>query len=201
MKTFHRSVVATSAGVVAIVGLVLVPAAVNAGDTTTINANVQKTVSLSTSGSPVNLAITATGAGSFTSGSDTVTVSTNSPAGYTLSIKAATTTLGNGTDTLAASSATAASPSTLLKNTWGYRIDDATATTGFTNSPATTAETNVASLTSTKWAGVTASDVTLKSTSGVATNDNTVVWFGTGVDTSKSGGTYTGSVTFTAAAK
>lgn len=177
---------------------VLTPAAFAASNTanTTINANIASTISISTSGT-VNLGITPTAAGSASSASDTVSVSTNNGGGYNLQLADtdATTNLVNGSNTIAASSGTFGSPTALANNTWGYRVDGA----GTFGSGPTAAQSNQASLSGT-WAGVPASGspVTLKSTSAAATADTTTVWYGAKADTTKPNGTYTDTVTYTA---
>jgi hypothetical protein len=199
MTTIKQRVYRFSA-LVAVVGVVLSPVVASAAtdtDNTTVNAVVAPTISMTTSGT-VTANITPTGSGAMSSSSDTVTISTNNSAGFTLTLANAdaTTTLSNGTDTLAADAGTQASPSTTLtNNSWGYRVDSLG---GFGAGP-TSAETNQAS-SAYKWAGVpaTGSANTLKTTAATASNNTTTVWYGVKVDTSKSSGTYTDSVTYTA---
>ena len=193
MKKQIRSALSISVGVVAVLGLVLVPAVANAANTTTVNAVVSSGISITTSGT-VNLAITPTSAGSYTSASDTVTVGTNNALGYNLKIKGATTTLASGGNTLAAVSGTFASPSASMGvNQWGYRVDGL----GTFGAGPTTAQTNQASL-SGSWAGVTTADVQIKSTSSANASDTTTVFYGASADLSKPSGTYTNTITYTA---
>lgn len=151
---------------------------------TTINATVGSTISMSTAGT-VAMTVTPTGSGVASSAKDTITVSTNNASGYTLSLEAddATTTLTNGTDTLAAQGASGA----LANNSWGYSLD------------ATAAQTNVATLTGT-WEGVPAAGAatSLKTTATTAAAEATDVWYGVKADTTKESGVYTGTVTYTA---
>lgn len=183
------------------VGSVAMPAAYAASNTanTVVNAVIGSVISISSAG-PVNLNITPTASGSATSASDTVTVSTNNEPGYTLQIadSDATTTLTKGSDTIAATSGTFAAPAAMSANSWGFRIDAAPFTgTG------TTAETNVASFTNNNWAAVpdSGSPATIKTTSSTAINDTTTVWYGAFVNSSKPNGTYTDTVTYTAATR
>ena len=194
LKTLVISGAAVSLGASSL----LVPAAYAVSQTanTVINANIGVTVSISTSGT-VNLAITPTSGGSATSASDTVSVSTNDSAGYTLELSSssAQVTLTNGGNSIAASSGTQTSPVTLANNTWGYRVDGVG---GFGSGP-TSAQTNQASLSGT-WAGIPASGSpnTLKTTATTASGDTTTVWYGAKADTTKPNGTYTDTVTYTA---
>lgn len=174
---------------------VVASAATETGNTT-LNATVNSTLTLSTSGT-VGISLTPTSGAVASSASDTVTVSTNSSNGYALSLSDSdtVTTLANGPDTVAAHSGTYASPTTLGANTWGYRI---VGQGGFT-AAAYSAELDVASSTST-WAGVTSSaaPAVIKTTATNATNDATTVWYGVKMDTSKPTGVYTDTVTYTA---
>jgi hypothetical protein len=195
MKQQLKSTLALSAGVLAVVGIVLAPTA-GAANTTAVTANVSKTAAISTTSGTVALNINPTSSGSFSSASDTVTAGTNSTAGYNLQVSAATTTLTKGADTIAASAGTPASPVTLLKNTWGYRVDNGAGTFG---AGPTSAQTDQASLALT-WAGVTSTPTTIKSTAVANNADVTTVWYGAGVDFTKPNGAYTTTVTYTAVA-
>lgn len=193
------SKLAIGGAVVGVIASVLVPAAAFAANQsagTTINATIGSTISISTSGTVV-LAVTPTASGSATSASDTVSVSTNNATGYYLQLasSSAQTTLTNGGNTIAGSSGSQASPTTLATNTWGYRVDG---TGGFGAGP-TSAESNVTSLAG-SWAGIPASGSpnTLKTTATTATADTTTVWYGVKVDTTKPNGTYSNTVTYTA---
>lgn len=163
---------------------------------TTISATLSSTISLSTSGS-VNLSVTPTSSGAASSASDTVSVSTNNSGGYNLSLSNGDTTtdLVNGADTIAAHAGTFAAPTTLVVNSWGYRSDGV----GSFGAGPSSAETNQTTL-SGSWAGVpsSASPQQLKSTSSVASDDETTVWYGVGVDMTNPNGTYTDTVTYTA---
>ncbi|HET8884467.1 MAG TPA: hypothetical protein VFM68_03275 [Candidatus Saccharimonadales bacterium] len=162
---------------------IMASAATDTGDTT-INATVNSTLSMTTSGT-VAMSVTPTGAGVGSSAKDTITVSTNNPSGYDLSLEAddAITTLSNGSDTLAAQ----VTPGALANNSWGYSLD------------ATAAESNVTTLVGT-WNGVPAagSATSIKTTATTAASDVTDVWYGVKADTTKESGVYTGTVTYTA---
>lgn len=155
-------------------------------------------ISISTSGT-VSLGVTPTTSGVYTIASDSVTVGTNASTGYTLTLRDAdtSTSLDNGTNSIAATSGTPASPVPLALNTWGWRIDGLS---GFGAGPTTT-QNNVAS-SSLAFAGVAASNQaaqTLRTTATAANPaESVVVWFGVRVDTSKASGTYTNQVTYTA---
>lgn len=192
MKT--NSALSLAFGVASVAGIVLAPV-VSAANTTTINAVVAKSASIGTTTGTINLNITPTTSGSFTSLSDTVTAGTNSATGYQLQISSAAPALTNGGNNIAASTGTPAVPITMLVNTWGYRID---ATGPFTTGP-TSATPNGASL-PLLWAGVTTTPTTFKTTAAANNNDSTTVWYGAGADFTKPSGTYTATVTYTAVA-
>ncbi|HSX05746.1 MAG TPA: hypothetical protein VLF69_04725 [Candidatus Saccharimonadales bacterium] len=167
---------------------------------TTISSTLSSVISLLSSNGTVNANVTPTGSGAQTIASDTVTVSTNDASGYTLQLAetTGTGTLTSGGNTIPASSGTAASPVAMAVNTWGYRFDGLS---GFGAGPTTAA--NSAAISGTiKFAAVpaTASPVTLKTTSGTASNDTSTVWYGVAANTSQASGTYTNSVTYTVTA-
>lgn len=168
---------------------------------TTINATVNEVISISTS-STVTLSLTPTAGGVVTSGSDTVTVSTNRTTGYNLAVNDsdATTTLASGGNSLSAHSGTKTTPTALGNNTWGVAVASGTTgigTNGFDASYST--ETNNGSSTS-KWAGMPASGspMMLKTTSATASGDTTTIWYAAKATASQPNGTYTGTVTYTA---
>ncbi len=186
--------------IAAVVGVALSPVAASAASdtkSTTINAVVAATISMTTSGT-VTVNVTPSGSGAMSSNSDTVSVSTNNSAGYALQMSNndTTTNLVNGGNTIVADAGTQASPTSgLTLNRWGYRVDGVG---GFGAGP-TSAETNISTSTY-SWAGTPSSAApnTLKTTGTTATNDTTTVWYGVKVDTSKPSGTYSDSVTYTA---
>lgn len=200
MKMIARRIAITTLAASSLVVSVLAPAvyAVSSTANTNVNAVIGNTISITSSGT-VNLAITPTASGSASSASDTVAVSTNDTNGYTLQLASSTSqvTLLKGSDSIAASSGSQTTPVSLANNTWGYRVDGVG---GFAAGP-TSAQTNAASLSGT-WAGIpaTGSPNTLKTTAATASGDTTTVWYGAKVDTTKPGGTYSDTITYTATA-
>ena len=165
---------------------------------TTISSVISPVLSVFTTNGTVNANVTPTSGGAQTIASDTVTISTNDSSGYDLQLaeSSGTTTLTSGSDTIPASSGTQTTPVVMAVNTWGYRVD----TLGGFGSGPTSSQNSAAISGSIKFAGVPASGSpnTLKSTSGVATNDTTTVWYGVAANTSQASGTYTNTVTYTA---
>jgi hypothetical protein len=196
MRIFYKRATLTVGAFTAIAGITMMPLVASADTkSTTINANIGSTISLTTSGT-VTLNVTPVTGGAQTSASDTVSVSSNNATGYTLTLADgdATTTLTKGSDTIAAHAGTQTTPTPLANNSWGYHVDSVG---GFGTGGA--AESNVTSSTI-KYAGVPASGSanTLKTTATTASNDTTTVWYGVKADTSKPNGTYTDTVTYTA---
>lgn len=188
-----------SAVFTAFVGVVLSPVyvgAVTSTANTVVNATIASVISISTA-TPVAIALTPTAGGVVSSASDTVSVSTNNAAGYTLTLADTDTNtdLVNGANTITAHAGTQASPTALANNTWGYRI----VSVGGFGAGAYSAETDNASSTST-WAGVPSSAApnTIKTTATTATADTTTVWYGVRATTAKPNGVYTDTVTYTA---
>ena len=178
-----------------VVGAPIMASAASQSANTTINATIADVISIS-SGPTVSVSLTPTSGGVVSTASDTVTVSTNRNAGYTLSLadSDATTDLASGGDTIGAHAGTYASPTALASNKWGYAVP------GLNNFDASySAETNNASSTS-LWAGVPASGSaqTIKTTAATASNDTTTVWYGVKATSAQPGGTYTDTVTYTA---
>ena len=157
-------------------------------------------ISLTSNGN-ISLDITPASGGSCTINSDSASVMTDDTNGYTLSLNdsSTSTALTSGSDTIAASSGSFASPTVLSANNWGYRIDGAG---GFGSGP-TTAQSNV-SPPSLTFAGIQPSNGTpdtLAMTSGAADPAvATTVWFGACADTSVHSGTYTSQALYTAVA-
>ncbi len=185
---------ATIIGVASIAALIVAPVITSAA-TTTINATIDSSITVSSTGT-VAIALTPTAGGSVSSASDSVKVSTNSTAGYSLTLQDgdATTALTSGANTIAAHSGTFASPTALTGNSWGYAV------AGGSFDASYTAEGSNASSTS-KWAGITSAPQELKNTSSTAVDDETVVWYGVRATSAQPNGTYTDSVTYTATAK
>ena len=182
---------------IATFGVAMLPVASYAATASTSNiqlsASVGSVISINTP-TAVSVSLTPTGSGPVSTGSHTVTVSTNNGSGYNLTLKDsdATLTLASGGNTIAASAGTVAAPVALAMNTYGYAITGAPFAGSYTVA-------NDAVYDSSKlFAGITASNVQLKSTSSTASNDNTVVYWGVRADTTKPNGTYTNNVVYTA---
>ena len=165
---------------------------------TTISSVISPVITLLTTNGTVNVNVVPTGSGAQTVSSDTATVSTNDSSGYTLQLAetGAGSTLVSGSNTIPASSGTQTTPVAMSANTWGYRVDGIG---GFGAGP-TSSQSSTAISGSIKFAAVpaTGSPNTLKTTSGTASSDTTLVWYGVAADTSQPSGTYTNSVTYTA---
>lgn len=133
------------------------------------------TIGISIGSSP---SMTLTPSGPNFSGSDshTVTVTSTDVVGYKLYVNADTSaSMSNGTDTIAASAN--GGPASLATNTWGYNTSGSTS----------------------NFKGMTLSQVEIKSMTGpYKSGDNTSVTYGAIVDNTKSSGTYTVNVTYTA---
>jgi hypothetical protein len=180
--------------------LVAVPAIAEASTTaTTVSSQISQVISLLSSNGTVNINAIPTGAGVQTIASDTVTVSTNDTAGYTLKIgeTTASSALVSGGNSILATTGTFASPIAETAGKWGYRVDGIG---GFGAGPTTGAAN--AAIGAIKFAAVPATGTpdTLKTTAVTASNDTTTVWYGVAVDTTTPSGTYTNSVTYTATA-
>ena len=195
MRKTARITMAGVASLALVVGAPIMASAASQSANTTINATIADVISIS-SGPTVSVSLTPTSGGVVSTASDTVTVSTNRNAGYTLSLadSDATTDLASGGDTIGAHAGTYASPTALASNKWGYAVP------GLNNFDASySAETNNASSTS-LWAGVpvSGSAQTIKTTAATASNDTTTVWYGVKATSAQPGGTYTDTVTYTA---
>lgn len=183
-----------------ILGLVIAPVLASAATTSsTISSNLSSVISLLSSNGTVNVNVTPTASGAQTIASDTVTVSTNDAAGYTLQIAetGAGSAMTSGSNNIAASSGSQTTPVAMAANTWGYRVDSVG---GFGAGPTTSASSQA--IGAVKFAAVpaTASPNTIKTTATTATNDTTTVWYGVAANTTQPSGTYTNSVTYTVTA-
>ncbi len=133
-------------------------------------------------------------------GGDTVTVSTLSSTGYsvTVSVPASNTNMTGVTygGTIPTSSGTIASPTLLMANTWGYRVDAGTFGVGPTTTLAGGAIPGVT------FAGVpaVATPSYVTSSSSPATNAATNVWYGVCIDgNTVSADVYKNDLVYTAA--
>jgi hypothetical protein len=137
--------------------------------------------------------------GACSTQSDNVSVLTDDPSGYTLSLANSNTNtaLLNGAAAINSTTATQASPAALIANHWGYRVDNIG---GFGAGP-TSAQTNV-SPDSILFASVPASNAspdTIATTSSPADPAvSTYVWYSVCTDTTIASGIYTTQVTYTA---
>ena len=153
--------------VLAVAAIVLSPIAASAAtDSTTVQATVASVISVSSADTALI----------------TVTVNSNDPDGYNLSLENDTTLTmaGPSGGTLAKTSGTFAAPAALATNSWGYRLAAFTAST---------------------YAGIEDAPQIIKTTAATATNDTTVVTYGVKVNTAIPAGVYSDSVTYTATVK
>lgn len=174
----------------------LTPVAASAAnpESTTVTATVSSTISM-TGTTAVGLALTPSGSSVQSINSGTYTVSTNATGGYTLAIKDddATLNLVSGTNTITPGSGTAAAPAALSDGNWGWARAGAPFDTSYTvaNNTAPTAKL---------FAGITGSDVTVKTTSTTASNDPTVIYYSAQVGAAQPTGAYADTVVVTATA-
>lgn len=149
----------------------------------------------------VGVDVTPTASGRCTVQSDTVTVETGNSAGYTvtMTVDAADNNMAASGGTIPAHSATAASPTSLGMNAWGYRVDG---TAGFGSGP--TSAQDSAAVPSVPFAGVpdntSASTPVAASTEPASPADETKVWYGVCADMVQASGTYEVTVLYTAVA-
>lgn len=190
--------VGSSLVVAATIALPIATTTYAATSTSTINGTVNSTITVNSSG-PVSISTAPTSVAVTSSARDTVSVSTNNEAGYTLTLETNTAdrNLNHASDSITPSAGTLASPTALADNTWGYRVDGAG---GFTGT--TVAETNLTS-SAFNWAGVPAAGNgdTIKTTTTTASNDQTDVWYAMSADSSMPSGTYSNTVVYTATAQ
>lgn len=189
-----------AAVLVATGALLLSPVIAGAATTnTTVSTTIAAVISVFTSSGTVTANVLPTASGAETIASDTITVSTNDTAGYTLKLEdaAGSTSLVSGANNIAATTGTFAAPIALTASKWGYRVDGIG---GFGAGP--TSPTSNTAISAVKFAGVPASGSpdTLKTTATTANLDTTSVYYGVAADTSQPVGTYTDIVTYTALA-
>jgi len=134
----------------------------------------QTSLSIATNGN-ITIPITPTTSGVLATGTSTITVTSTDVKGYKLYIRALSDTNMNNLGTLLPASANV-SPASLAVNTWGYNTD-----------------------TSTNFAGLTLSDVLIRSiTTPASSGDVTSVTYGIKLDLAKPAGNYTSTVIYTA---
>jgi hypothetical protein len=198
-KSFTRSKVFAGSLSLGLLAVLVFPFSVEAlTSTTTVSSTIGSAINVFTTNGTVDLSSTPTGAGVQTTASDTVTVSTNNSAGYTLSLaetNASSALVSGGNSIPAISGSTFGAPTPLTANTWGYRVDGI----GGFGAGTTTGASNAA-IGTTTYAPVPATGApqTLKTTATTATNDTTTVWYSVAVNTATPSGVYTNSVTYTA---
>lgn len=200
MNQSTKKLVVLSTVPVLAIALVAVLSSVQASAaTTSVTSSIGSIISLFTTSGTVAVNATPSASGVQTIASDTVTISTNDAAGYTLKLGETTgsSALVSGGNSIVASAGTLASPIAQVANTWGYRVDGA----GGFGATATSPVSNAA-ISAIKFAAVpaTASPDTIKTTATTASNDTTTVWYGVAVNTSTPSGSYSNSVTYTAVA-
>jgi hypothetical protein len=155
-------------------------------------------ISLTTSGSIAVNVTPAAGATRCTVSSDSVTASTDSSTGYTVTLTDTDTTNSlSGPTSIAATSGTPAVPIVLAANTWGFRVDNIS---GFGAGPTSIVANG--GVPTAKFAAVplsTGTPATIRTTSTADSSTvSTPVWFGVCANTSLQSGSYTDSVTYTA---
>lgn len=205
-KNVRTTLLQLSAVVVAIAGaLVLTPSLVNAqsaygtGSYGTCTYN-SCGITLGSSGT-VSLNITpAGGTTKCTTASDQVQVTTDSSTGYTLTMSDVdtTTVLNNGSGgTIPSTTSTQASPSVLVANKWGYRVDSIA---GFGAGPTSGgSNTGIPAVTFALIPSSSGAADTLAATSVAADPAvSTYVWYGACVNATTTAGTYSDSVVYTA---
>jgi hypothetical protein len=201
-------------------GLIMAPvfaSSLASADTasTTISSVITAGISAFTTSGTVNIDASSASGVKQTVNTDTVTISTNDTAGYTLTLQDGNnsndlcTSPGAGCTGIAAVTATSASPALMdssVINKWGYHIDGATK---WCNSGSTCGATFGTSLSSNQSPSATlkfakvpvsGSPDTLKTTATTASSDVTNVWYAINIDPTQASGTYTDPVTYTATA-
>lgn len=157
-------------------------------------------ISVATTGT-VSLPLTPTATGVYTIAKDSVTVTTDNPTGYSLTLEtnddgALGDCLEDGPSAICATSGTTASPAVLDLNSWGFRLDGL----GSFGLGPTAALSNGSSSSLTFAAVPKLNSPTVIKSSGVSatTGDVTDVWYGVRVNTTPSDGDYYRTVIYTA---
>jgi hypothetical protein len=199
-----------------IIGLMMAPifaSSLASADTanTTISSVVSAGITAFTTSGTVNVNISSASGTKQTVNTDTVTISTNDAAGYTLQIEdgnnsnALCTTPGAGCSGIPAISANTTTPAIMSgTNQWGFHVDGisgwCSAGTTCGSTFGTSLSSNQATSATLKFAAVpvAGSPFTIKTTGSTASSDVTNVWYGVNVDPTQGSGTYSDSVTYTA---
>jgi hypothetical protein len=164
---------------------------------TTVQLQVNPVIISYSSGPTVTLgAITPTGAGKQSTGSDTVSANTNDTGGLTITMQensATTTSMVAGSNNIATGAGTTASPVALANNTWGWRMDTVA---GFGSGPTSTLSNAAPSALT--YAGIPAngSPYTINTTSTNGSTSSTV-WYSARVDNTQPIGNYSTVVLYT----
>ncbi len=187
-------------GVMLAVGLLVIPGSVNAStkNTETVTgAAADISITMSTSGSVALPGLTPAERAVTSSASDTVSVSTNNSAGYTLLLadKDATSALTSADSIISAHAASGSAPTALATNAWGYALAG-----GLFDASYSTLNSSASS--AARFAGVPASGAAsvIKTTSAAEMRAKTTVWYAVKVDANKAAGIYKDTVTYTAIA-
>lgn len=155
-------------------------------------------ITLSSSGT-VAINVTPGASTTCTTQADSVSASTEASTGYTISMtdNDTNTNLVSGANTIAATGGTAASPTALTANKWGYRIDGVA---GFGSGPTSSFSNGSAS--SLTYATPPSSSGTADTVHSTSSPDvstvYTSVWYGLCVNATPPSGTYSDSITYTA---
>lgn len=167
-------------------------------ESTAITATVNSAISMTGSTTAAFAATPDTGNKQGT-GSGTYSVTTNNTTGYNLRIRDSDATLNlvSGANTITPGTGTQASPAVLTAGTWGWSVVGAGGAGQFDT--AYTVANNAAP-TGLKFAGITATDVQLKSTSTTASADPTTIYYSMLVATTQPTGAYIDTVVITATA-
>ena len=181
------------------------PTSTPASCTTTITAAVSPVVAISTSGAGTGpLAVTPSLTGLQSYASDVVTVATNDTTtnGFSLTLSSSTAqvTLNSGSNTIAASAGTQASPVPQVANTWGYCVPSVG---GFSTFCPASALSNQTISGTYKFAGIPASGSanTIANPVGpqaYGTPIATTIWYSVAANTSTAAGSYTDILVYTA---
>lgn len=158
-------------------------------------------ISVSTGGT-VDIGLSPTGSGVYSIDNDEVSVSTNSPDGYTLSLEMSSPTSNNlhHTDSgvIPATGGSPVIPAYLSMNSWGFRVDE---WSGFGVGPTTRMSNLPTSSLLFAEVPLAGGAVKISETNTAAlTPDITKVWFGIRADSSQKSGIYTGTVTYSVVA-
>lgn len=158
-------------------------------------------ITLATSGM-IDLSVMPSDSGVYTIANDEVTVTTNSPDGYTLSISSASDDadsrelIGPTPATFEPVTGTMSVPVTLGMNQWGIRVDGQA---GFGAGPTVSLTNGSSSMLTFAGLPLLSSPGVLKATNTSAlSGDTTDVWYGIHANTDNPAGTYTQTVLYTA---